>query len=207
MFPLAFVFLICGFLAVSSDRRAWTRATLAVLVFFYDCGALSRFFVQGKRKNDVWRQRQDQLRRVCERRSEYVHWEGQPPGTGIPAHPQRKLADEPTVYEFAAPIGGSYPLWYDPSYWYEGIKPHFSLKGQLMALYRTTSSYLRIFSATGTLYARFRHALFSREEVWKLGRGMDGGRSLSGPRWLRHSGCLLSCMWSRALWEDSASCC
>jgi len=85
----------------------------------------------------------------------YVHWEGQPPGTGIPANPQRKLQDEPTVYEFAAPIGGSYPLWYDPSYWYEGIKPHFSLKGQLMALYRTTSSYLRIFSVTGTLYAVF----------------------------------------------------
>jgi hypothetical protein len=83
----------------------------------------------------------------------YVHWEGEPPGTGIPAHPQRRLLGEPPLYEFAAPIGGSYPLWYDPSYWYEGIKPHFSLRGQLMALYRTMSSYLRIFSVTGTLYA------------------------------------------------------
>jgi len=85
----------------------------------------------------------------------YVHWEGEPPGTGIPAHPPRKLLGEPPLYEFATPIGGSYPLWYDPSYWYEGIKPHFSLKGQLMALYRTMSSYLRIFSVTGTLYAVF----------------------------------------------------
>ena len=155
MFPLAFTFLICGFLAVSSDRRAWTRATLAVLVFFMIAAPLAVSLSRAKRRMTFGDSGRINYAVFVNGAPKYVHWEGQPPGTGIPANPQRKLQDEPTVYEFAAPIGGSYPLWYDPSYWYEGIKPHFSLKGQLMALYRTTSSYLRIFSVTGTLYAVF----------------------------------------------------
>ena len=82
----------------------------------------------------------------------YVHWQGEPPGTGIPAHPTHKILSAPALYEFSTPIGGSYPPWYDPSYWYEGIEPHFSLRGQRLALSRTSSSYLRILSITGTLY-------------------------------------------------------
>jgi hypothetical protein len=27
----------------------------------------------------------------------------------------------PAVYEFATPIAGTYPVWYDPSYWYAGL--------------------------------------------------------------------------------------
>src|ERR1700674_2681708 len=155
MFPLAFVFLACGFLAVSSDRRAWTRATLAAVVFIIIAAPLAVSLSRAKGRMTFGDSGRINYTEFVNGAPKYVHWEGGAPGTGIPAHPQRRLLDEPPVYEFAAPIGGSYPLWYDPSYWYEGIKPHFSLKGQLMALYRTTSSYLRIFSVTGTLYAVF----------------------------------------------------
>jgi hypothetical protein len=155
MFPLAFVFLVCGFLPVSSDRRAWTRATLAVVVFLIIAAPLAVCLSMAKGRMTFGDSGRINYAEFVNGAPKYVHWEGEPPGTGIPAHPQRRLLGEPPVYEFAAPIGGSYPPWYDPSYWYEGIKPHFSLKGQLMALYRTTSSYLRIFSVTGTLYAVF----------------------------------------------------
>ena len=155
MFPFAFVFLACGFLAVRSNRQALPRATLAVLVFFMVAAPFAISLSRTKGRMTFGDSGRINYAEFVNGAPKYVYWEGQPPGTGTPAHPLHKLLAEPPLYEFAAPIGGSYPLWYDPSYWYEGIKPHFSLKGQLMAVYRTTSSYLRIFSVTGTLYAVF----------------------------------------------------
>ena len=38
--------------------------------------------------------------------------------------------DSPVVFEFAVPIAGTYPPWYDPTYWYAGVTPHFSFEGQ-----------------------------------------------------------------------------
>jgi hypothetical protein len=35
------------------------------------------------------------------------------------------LWDAPPTYEFAGPLGGVYPPWMDPSYWYDGLTYHF----------------------------------------------------------------------------------
>ncbi len=51
----------------------------------------------------------------------YPHWQGHPPGNGMPMHPSRLIYDNPPIYEFGAPIGGTYPISYDPFYWYEGV--------------------------------------------------------------------------------------
>ena len=66
----------------------------------------------------------------------YIHWQGEPAGSGTPAHPTRRVFRSPDVYEFGGPPGVSYPPWYDPSYWYEGVTPHFNLRQQLAAIYR-----------------------------------------------------------------------
>ncbi len=47
------------------------------------------------------------------------------------SHPVRKILDQPPTLEFSHPIAGTYPLWYDPSYWHAGLKPHWYLKGEL----------------------------------------------------------------------------
>src|SRR5579875_889023 len=70
-----------------------------------------------------------------------VHWQGQPPELGVPEHPTRKLFDHPAVYEFATPVPGTYPPWYEPSYWYAGLRPRFHLYRQLRVL-RYTIPYL-----------------------------------------------------------------
>jgi len=31
------------------------------------------------------------------------------------------------MYEFGSPIGGTYPNWYDPSYWFDGVRVRFQL--------------------------------------------------------------------------------
>lgn len=56
-------------------------------------------------------------------------------------HPPRKLIDKPLTYEFAYPIDGTYPLTYDPSYWYAGAKARFDLRQQILALKETLLVY------------------------------------------------------------------
>lgn len=34
----------------------------------------------------------------------------------------RQISQAPDVYEFGAPIGGTYPPWYDPSHWYPDVE-------------------------------------------------------------------------------------
>jgi hypothetical protein len=55
----------------------------------------------------------------------YYHWQGGPAGNGEPIHPTRKLSSNPAIYEFATPVGGTYPPWYDPIYWTEGARIAF----------------------------------------------------------------------------------
>lgn len=67
--------------------------------------------------------------------SPFVGWVGDPGNVyGTPLHPPRVLQESPRVLEFATPIRASYPLWFDPSYWYAGLKPRFSLAGHRRAL-------------------------------------------------------------------------
>jgi len=50
------------------------------------------------------------------------NWQGGPGGNGRPVHPTRQLSAEPAIFEFAQPIAGTYPPWYDPAYWNEGVR-------------------------------------------------------------------------------------
>jgi hypothetical protein len=51
----------------------------------------------------------------------YRNWQGDLPGHEDALHPTRKIFAWPEVYEFAAPVAGTYPVWYDPGYWSAGI--------------------------------------------------------------------------------------
>jgi hypothetical protein len=65
---------------------------------------------------------------------------------GIPEHPPRRLMEAPLILEFSSPIKGTFPLWYDPSYWYAGAKARFNLRQQIAVLKLTMLEYLQIFS-------------------------------------------------------------
>lgn len=140
MFPLAFVFLAACLFAEGGARRAQKnlpRVALALLVFLSVSApfvyAVSR--AKGRltigdtgRLNYAWHVNQV---------TPFIHWQGEPAGAhGIPSHPTRRLLDAPAVYEFASPVAGTYPPWYDPTYWYEGVEPRFHLSQQLKAVAR-----------------------------------------------------------------------
>jgi hypothetical protein len=67
-------------------------------------------------------------------------WQGRD-GSGTPKHPVRKIASEPSVYEFATPVGGTYPPWYDTSYWLDGIQARVDIGGQIRALVKGARAY------------------------------------------------------------------
>ena len=45
-------------------------------------------------------------------------------------HPITRIPSPIEAYEYSQPVSGTYPLWYDPSYWHEGIHLHFNLRRQ-----------------------------------------------------------------------------
>jgi hypothetical protein len=51
----------------------------------------------------------------------YRHWQGDAAILVNPRHTTRKLLNWPEVYEFATPVSGTYPVWYDPTYWWAGV--------------------------------------------------------------------------------------
>ena len=66
----------------------------------------------------------------------FLHWQGEVPTSGRPLHPTRKILSDPPMYEYASPVTGTYPPWYDPSYWYAGVRTYFNPVQQLAAVVR-----------------------------------------------------------------------
>lgn len=145
IFPLAFIFLGVSMFSVGNLRRAVPRVLIALLTFLSVASpfiaALSMTkgrltFGDTAKLNYAW---------FVNGITSYAHWQGEPSGSGIPRHPTRKIFDVPAIYEFGTPIGGTYPPWYDPSYWNEGIVPHFNLSEQIRALMLNAKNYYHIF--------------------------------------------------------------
>ena len=84
----------------------------------------------------------------------FPHWQGDSQRGVIPAHPSRIVHQDPPVYEFGEPIGGTYPISMDPSYWYEGIQPRFDVEGLLSRLFASALVYMELFlQKQGILFA------------------------------------------------------
>lgn len=77
----------------------------------------------------------------------------QTPGAPTGRHPLHQIFTSPAVYEFATPIAGHYPLWFDPGYWVEGIEPHLDLKAQARLEIRSAWQYFEIIWGLGGVLA------------------------------------------------------
>lgn len=178
MFPLAFVFLFSAFclnrMACTSFFGATLRTLVATVLF---AGIAMPFIVAlsaAKGRPTFGDSGRINYAEFVNRATRFVHWQAEPAGTGIPLHPSRKIFSDPDVFEFSSPVQGSYPLWYDPSYWYDGIRPHFSVKAQVWALYRASNMYLKIFSKSGALWVVLVVILVVRRKLLGWGRSSSG---------------------------------
>ncbi len=133
MFPLAFVFLGVALASAGDFRRSLPALVLELVVFLL----VSAPFIAGL----SWKEGHLTLGESAKLNYAYsvggvtrVYWQGGPPGCGRPRHPARKILETPPVYEFGTPIVATYPLAFDPPYWYDGVVPCFDLRGQLTVL-------------------------------------------------------------------------
>lgn len=75
----------------------------------------------------------------------FPHWQGAPQRGIILAHPSRLVHRSPAVYEFDGPVGGTYPISTDPSYWYEGVEPRLDLASLLARVLASSQVYADLF--------------------------------------------------------------
>jgi hypothetical protein len=131
MFPLAFVFLAVALFTAAPLRRGLPRTLLALGVFFLISGPfIAAISVRqggltfGEAGTITY------IRHV--NNIPYPHWQGEG-DYGTPLHPSRQIHDDPPIYEFAEPVGGTYPVGFNAAYWYEGAVVEFHLLRQLWA--------------------------------------------------------------------------
>lgn len=131
MFPMAFVFACVALVLAGRSAERLYKVVVAFSVFLLLSvpyivvlsQATGRWtFSDAGRLNYAW-----EINQV----KKWNHWQGEEVVYGTPVHPTRKIYDNPPVYEFATPFEVTYAPWYDPSYWYEGVKPTFELHKQL----------------------------------------------------------------------------
>ena len=191
MLPLSFVFLACGFFLFALGRKSYShalgRSALALAAFATIAAPLIVLISEEKHRVTFGDSGKLAYAEFVDGAPLMTHWQGQPAGTGTPVHPTRKVSDDPVIYEFAQPIAGSYPPWYDQSYWYEGIRAHFSLRGQLRVLLKSANIYFKLFSRSGALYVVFVALIFL---VRKTGK-WDWGERRFLLVWLPSLGALL----------------
>ncbi len=116
MFPLGFAFILIGLFCVPRPKRLGyvllvTSCFLAVsapwLVALSRAKGRFTFGDSGRLNYSA----------LVSPGGRIINWQGAPPGSGIPVHATRQLVKNPPVYEFATPVGGTYPPSFDPSYW------------------------------------------------------------------------------------------
>jgi hypothetical protein len=117
-FPLAFVFLAVAALATRNGRSTVVAAATFAMIAAPFAVAISiakgrLTFGDTGRLNYAWSMTRDVR--------PFRFWHRPDPRGGTPAHPPRVLSERPEVFEFAEPVGGTYPPWHDPSYWYDGL--------------------------------------------------------------------------------------
>jgi hypothetical protein len=165
MFPLAFIFLAVSACSIGRFQRSLPRVLAALLAFtlvtapFITAISLTKGHLtigESGKLNYAWF--------VTRYVQPFRYWLGDDPSFGTPEHPPRQLVSEPPVFEFATPIGGTYPLWHDPSYWYEGLRFKFSPKGQLRVLVNNLFFYYDLF--LGILLFSYLILVFSNEK-WR----------------------------------------
>jgi hypothetical protein len=171
MFPLTFVFLGIAVFTLGSFRRAIHLGSVAFFAFVLICAPVivglsiskDRFsFGESARLAYV-----RMINRVPGR-----HWQGDS-SSGTALNPTRKIFAAPAVYEFGHSIKGTYPPWYDPSHWYEGVTPRFDGRRQISRLVTNMDNLLSlIVRSQSTLIVAFAILFLMARRGWLLIRDL-----------------------------------
>jgi 4-amino-4-deoxy-L-arabinose transferase-like glycosyltransferase len=143
-FPLAFVFLTAASLIARTSRRHLARVLLALLVFAIVSGPFILAISKAKNRFTFGAVGKIGYAEFVNPIEQSFFWQGENQ-TGTPKHPAREILSSPRVFEFATPVGGSYPPSYDMSYWMDGVRVNFNVRGQLRILRQSLGTFFLIF--------------------------------------------------------------
>ena len=124
MFPLALVFLVAALLSLRNLREAIPCALLSGLTFVVIAGSFVVTLSRAKGRATFGDVGKVDYAVFVDGVDAFI------PSAAALRHPVARIFEHPIAYEFSGPIKGTYPIWCDPSYWHEGIEPHFDLRGQ-----------------------------------------------------------------------------
>jgi hypothetical protein len=145
MFPLGFVFLGAAAVLEWKRERRFRHWLLGAAVFAIVAAPLVLALSLEKRRvtfGEVGRL--TYLRYV--NGMPFPHWPADAPrDLARPLHPARLIHRNPAVYEFRTPVRGTYPLSFDPSYWYDGVSTRFDPEGQAKRLAVSAAIYFDLF--------------------------------------------------------------
>jgi hypothetical protein len=139
MFPLAFVFLAAAFFSAGRSRKHLVGMAISAAAFLVLAAPLFAAISYQKGRltfgeSGAWNY------------ALYVNQDGYwPSGSSDLKHPVRQLTAQPPVYEFAEPVGGTFPPWYDPTYWHDGIKSHANVRAEIRPIKAAADVYAWIF--------------------------------------------------------------
>jgi len=172
MFPLAFMFMA---IALLCSRDVWTavkRGLVMAMIFFAVAAPLIAGLSRQKHRLTFGDSGRLAYAELVSPGGTLYSWQGEPAWGVKAVHPPRQILSDPPVYEFAEPIAGTYPPFYDPTYWEEGRVPHFSFRAQIA----TVGHYLPFYAElllhqSDALLAAFLTLLFlvgksARRAIW-----------------------------------------
>jgi 4-amino-4-deoxy-L-arabinose transferase-like glycosyltransferase len=180
MFPLSLVFLSFAWILVSDWRKAVPRILISVIVFLAVSGPWIAAISRAKGRFTFGDSGKVNYVLLVNRATPNWYFQNLGTADGHFAHPVRKIFDTPPIYEFATPVRGTIPVWYDPSYWADGAAPRVLLKRQLAVIYQWTLFYFDLlFTSQAGLLVGFAVLCFMS------GHGFFGEQMAKGwPVWL-----------------------
>ena len=144
MFPLAFVFMGVSLFATKNRRQALFHVLIALLAFL--CVMLPYVALISRAAGELTFGQAGTITYVRYVNGvPYPHWQGEPAGNGTPLHPSRQIFENPPIYEFGTPLGGTYPISLNPVYWYEGVFTQFDAVQQGRLLLASLLFYFDLF--------------------------------------------------------------
>jgi 4-amino-4-deoxy-L-arabinose transferase-like glycosyltransferase len=178
MFSIALVFLVLSLVVQKRTRTAISNTLLASFVFVLLSLPFILLISETKGKFTIGESGTVTFLRYVNGMP-FPHWQGDPSSGIILKHPSRVIHPSPPIYEFGEPVGGSYPISIDPSYWYEGVEPRLDLVGLLGRMYASGLVYVELFfqqqgillACVLALYAmgiRRKVLLFANLQRWAL---------------------------------------
>ncbi|MBP7936419.1 MAG: hypothetical protein KA354_17400 [Phycisphaerae bacterium] len=155
MLPLAVVFLVAAVFCARPRRRVFPRVAVGLLGLVLVAGPWIWGLSSAKGRLSWGDAGRTSYVLYVDNVPSWDFWHGHSASSEVPEAP-RLIYDRPparpgdcrlVAYEFATPLPGSFPLWYDPSHWWGGVVPFVNVAGQIATLKASLETYADMFVA------------------------------------------------------------